>query len=78
MLQTEVVTDLLNLSLRRVDDQAADSVPDSHERVAVELLGVLVVAELPAPINGAAAFLLLLPPHRADVVVVGAAARVVD
>lgn len=78
VLHAEVVAHGLDLGLGRGDDQAADAVSDAHEGVAVDLLAVLVVAELPALVVGAAAGLLLGVAHGADVVVVGAAAGVVD
>ena len=78
VLHAEVVADLVDLFLGRGDDQATDSVLDSHNGVAVHLLAVLVVAEFPALVVGAAALLLLFVTHGADVVVVGAAASVVE
>lgn len=77
MLQTKAVADHVDLGLRGRDDQAADAVLDPLEGVAVQSPAVLVVAEFPALVEAAAAFLLLRAAHRAYVVVVGAAAGVV-
>ena len=78
VLSTQVVADRSDLFLGVFDNQATDLVLDSVERIVITLPAILVITELPASISCAAAVLLLLPAHGADIVHTGTAACVVN
>lgn len=69
MLHAKIPADHVDPGLGLGKDQAAGRMFDAHEGVFVGLLASLMVAELPALVDGAAAPLLLVEAHGAVVVV---------
>ena len=69
MLHAKILADHVDPVLGLGKDQAAGRMFDAHEGVFVGSLAFLLVAELPAFVDGAAAPLLLVEAHGAVVVV---------